>query len=75
MPYTKQKERELMQLTEQDNMSLSLIRIEESEHGFKHCKFYRTELIEEEQSIFVSNDSNLERAFYIYNTIKEGVQN
>jgi hypothetical protein len=73
MPYTKKVDRCLMQEVEADNLTLTMIRIEESEHGFKHCRFYRTELIEGEKSIFVSNDSNVARAFYIFETIKKGV--
>ncbi len=72
--YSKQIEKELVQLFEHDNLNLSILRVEESEHGLNKVIVYKTELIDNgERGIFKSNDSNIERAFHIYDTIHKAV--
>lgn len=79
MPYSKQKEVDLIQLYKHDRMTVSMMRMEESEHGLKKVSVYTVELLDDaqtkhqEESVFISKDSNIGRAFYIYDTIKRAV--
>ncbi len=71
--YSKQYNTSLLQHTEIDNMFLQVLRIEESSHGFNKKVYY--ELIFEigTRVIFKSVESNLERLWYIYDTVKSAL--
>lgn len=72
--YTRETDRELMQLLDRDGFNLSMVRIREHEHGITKCIYYKTELLDGRESIvLVSRDTNIERAFYIYDTLYSAV--
>jgi hypothetical protein len=50
-----------------------MVRIEQSEYGYKKVTYYEIELIEGERQVFKTAQTGLERAFYIYDTIRHAM--
>ncbi len=66
-------EKSLLQHTKVENMTLQIIRIEESSRGFNRMTCYEITLHTGARVVYKSVESNLERLWYLYDTMKSAL--
>ncbi len=71
--YNVKVEKSLLQHTKVDNMVLKIVRIEESSHGFKRIVCYEITFSTGARIVYKSVESNLERLWYLYDTMKSAL--
>ncbi len=71
--YSKQVKRSLMQRVESDNIVLSITRVQQSSRGFHRVVYFDICMVYGARCIFRSLESNFDRVWHIYSTIKQSI--